>query len=199
MYLLLYLIATFYYPGGSSYDPKSTGFSWAHNFWCNLLNEPALNGESNSARPIAIVAMCVLAISLSLFWIIFARFAIKNYWIKGIVLSSGILSMLASLLLFSRIDHDLVTNMASALGCIATVGVLATLYKIKWKGLFAFGIINLLLVLLNTVLYYNKDWILFLPLVQKISFASFLIWTGCIDLQLLHLACSDKNEVVLKT
>eukprot|EP01041_Mallomonas_annulata_P035984 gene35984-59008_t len=61
-------------------NQNAKGFSWVHNFWCNLLNETAINGEKNSARPIALVAMLVLSASLSLFWIIFPKdLAVKTY------------------------------------------------------------------------------------------------------------------------
>jgi hypothetical protein len=61
IYLLLYIVATFFYPGGSQVDKNSFGFSWAQNYWCNLLNENAINGQHNSARPIAIAAMFFFA------------------------------------------------------------------------------------------------------------------------------------------
>ncbi|HEV7621655.1 MAG TPA: hypothetical protein VGO09_07980, partial [Flavisolibacter sp.] len=43
-FIILYIIATIYYPGGSQANNVSKGFSWVHNYWCNLLNEKAING-----------------------------------------------------------------------------------------------------------------------------------------------------------
>src|SRR3954449_6164304 len=56
LFLLLYFIATLYYPGGAQFDKTTKGFSWTQNYWCNLLNENAINGLPNPARPIAITA-----------------------------------------------------------------------------------------------------------------------------------------------
>ncbi len=71
LFLLLYFIATLYYPGGDQFDKNTKGFSWTQNYWCNLLNENAINGLPNTARPIALTAMAVLCLTLSIFWYLF--------------------------------------------------------------------------------------------------------------------------------
>jgi hypothetical protein len=58
------------------------------------------------------------------------------------------------------------------------------LYKTKWFGLFAFGLLNVLLVGLNNYVYYSNGLIVYLPVIQKISFATFLIWVCCITIKL---------------
>jgi hypothetical protein len=68
VFFCLYTVATLFYPGGSQVDKNSKGFSWVNNYWCNLLNENAMNGQHNPARPIAVTAMFVLCLSLSFFW-----------------------------------------------------------------------------------------------------------------------------------
>lgn len=35
-FLLFYVVATFFYPGGSQLDKTASGFSWTQNYWCNL-------------------------------------------------------------------------------------------------------------------------------------------------------------------
>ena len=52
--LALYIIATFYYPGGSQFDKQSAGFSWSQK----VLVQPAAKrlcdcGQINYAKPIA--------------------------------------------------------------------------------------------------------------------------------------------------
>ena len=37
MFLVLYVVAAQYYPGGSQADQASRGFDWVHNYWCNLV------------------------------------------------------------------------------------------------------------------------------------------------------------------
>jgi hypothetical protein len=84
-----------------------------------------------------------------------------------------------------------VINLASSVGLIATIGTFVGLYHTKWWGLFVFGLFNILLVCLNNYVYYNKELIIYLPVIQKISFASFLIWVCCMDVQLY---CLQKNQ-----
>jgi hypothetical protein len=177
-------MATLYYPGGSQIDKNSIGFSWVNNYWCNLLNDTAINGHPNPAKPIAMAGMLVLCLTLAYFWFLFPReMSLNNNW-KNTIQFSGAASMVIAFFLFTDFNHDLVTNLASIFGLIATVGTFVGLYQSKWKKLFVFGLFNILLVCLNNYVYYNKDMIVYLPVIQKISFASFLIWVCCIDLQL---------------
>ncbi len=180
IFISLYITATLLYPGGSQSDKEAQGFSWLNNYWCNLLNEKAINGNINPARPIALTGMLVLCITLSLFWFNFPRFAQLKNPAKIIFQFSGLLSMFSAMMIFTRY-HDLATNVAGAFGTIALIGTFAGLRKFQWNRLFAWGIFNMLLVLLNNYLYYHSDLIYLLPVVQKISFASFLCWICCIS------------------
>jgi hypothetical protein len=187
VFVLLYIIATFYYPGGSQVDQNSIGFSWVNNYWCNLLNEIAINGQPNAAKPIAITGMLVLCLTLAYFWWLFPRHIDMNKTWKQTIQYSGAIAMFIAFFLFTNFDHDLVTNLASFFGLIAMVGTFVGLYKIKWKKIFAFGLLNIILVCLNNYIYYHIGLIIYLPFIQKISFASFLIWVCCIDLELYRL------------
>ncbi|MEJ7677696.1 MAG: hypothetical protein WKG06_07485 [Segetibacter sp.] len=73
IFVCLYIIATLFYPGGSQVDKNAKGFSWTQNYWCNLLNENAINGQHNAARPIAMTAMFVLCLTFATFSYIFPR------------------------------------------------------------------------------------------------------------------------------
>jgi len=92
--------------------------------------------------------------------------------------------MLTSFLLLTNIDHDLAINTSSSLGFIAVIGTLVALYQLKWNWLFVFGLLNVLLIGLNNYLYHTEGMMIYLPLVQKISFISFLVWFSLIDLKL---------------
>lgn len=181
---MLYIFATLLYPGGSQVNKNSIGFSWVNNYWCNLLNTNAINGEPNPAKPIALLGMFVLCFTLSFFWFIFPGYMNSNKNLKLTIQASGILTMTVAFFLFTDINHDLVTNLASSLGAIATIGTFIGLYKNKLFKLFAFGLLNILLAGINNLFYYNKELIVYLPVIQKISFASFLIWVCCINMYL---------------
>ena len=191
IFIFLYILATQFYPGGSQIDQNSIGFSWINNYWCNLLNETAINGKINSARPIALTGMIILCFTLSTFWFLFPRNLNIRKSTKNIIQLSGILSMIIAMFIFTKY-HDIITNLASLFGVIALIGAFIILYKIKWNGLFRFGIINLFIVGINNYVYYNKELIIYLPVIQKLSFVSFLIWICFISINLY-------NKIEIKT
>jgi hypothetical protein len=186
LFVILYFIATLFYPGGSQVDKNSIGFSWLNNYWCNLLNEQAIDGQLNSGKPIAMTAMFILCLTLILFWFLFPKYVTVDKKLALTIKVCGSCAMIIGFLLFTNINHDLLTNLASGFGVIATIGVLIGLYKIGWKGLFVFGLLNFLLVGLNNYVYYSKGLIIYLPAVQKITFALFLFWVCSIDLNLYY-------------
>lgn len=71
LFIILYIIAAFLYPGGSLSGKTAVYYNWTENYWCNLLDDKAINGQVNSAKPVAMVAMLILCGSLSVFWILF--------------------------------------------------------------------------------------------------------------------------------
>ena len=193
IFVVLYVIATMLYPGGSQVDKNAVGFSWTNNYWCNLLNEYAMNGQPNPAKPVAMAGMFVLCLTLAFFWLLFPGKIGLDRSLTLAIQISGMLAMIIAFFLFTNNNHDLVTNLASIFGLIATGGTFVGLYKTKWFGLFAFGLLNILLVALNNYVYYTKGMIVYLPVIQKISFAGFLIWVCCID---IHLYCGQKRTAV---
>lgn len=199
LFVVLYVVATFLYPGGSQVDKNAIGFSWTNNYWCNLLNENAINGQLNPAKPVALSAMFVLCFTLAYFWFLFPNKINLNKKLKLVIQISGTLSMTIAVFLFTNINHDLITNLASSFGAIATIGTFAGLYKNKWFGLFAFGFLNILLVGLNNLCYYNKELIVYLPVIQKITFATFLIWICCITTNLYRRQRTATTKAVLKS
>lgn len=189
--MVLYIIAAYQYPGGSQFDKNAVGFSWKNNYWCNLLNDTAINGQKNTAQAVALTAMIVLCITLSFFWWLFPRYTALSKRYKLVIQFSGMLAMATGLLLFSSFNHDWVTNIASLFGLIAMSGTFAGLYKSNWTMLLYFGLLNIVLVVANNILYYNKELISWLPLVQKITFFTFLAWICCIDIKIFNLTSSQ--------
>lgn len=176
LFFLLYYIATRYYPGGSHYNTREAGFSWIHNYWCNLLDERSINGMPNTARPIALAAMLVLCVSLAIFWWQFPNHTRLRKPYRLSIQIFGSLAMINALLLLTPLNHDLVINISSGFGLLATLGTMIGLYRNGWRLLFYFGLFNLGMVIANNILYYNSGLAEYLPVVQKISFFSFLLW-----------------------
>ena len=185
LFVILYVIAALLYPGGSGIDKTAIGYSWTDNYWCNLLSEKAINGRTNTARLIAIAAMFILCLSLSAFWILFPALTQLKKYHRLLIQAAGTVCMLSSVLLLTSIDHDIAINTSSAFGLIAMIGTLIALYQLKWKRLFVIGLFDLLLVALNNYLYHSNK-MMYLPIVQKFSFLSFLVWFSVISIKLYY-------------
>ena len=186
LFICLYFCATLFYPGGSQVDKNSKGFSWTNNYWCNLLNENAMNEQHNSARPLAMAATFVLCFTLAIFWYIFPKIIDSKKSSRLIIQISGGLAMTIGIFIFTDL-HDTIVNVASLCGLVATVGTFIGLHKLKWTKLFGLGILNLILVVLNNILYYGDGLKLFLPIVQKITFLFFLLWICLITINLYRI------------
>lgn len=180
LFVCLYFAAAFLYPGGSQTDTFSSGFSWTDNYWCNLLDTKAINGELNAAKPFAQAGMVVLCITLAFFWFWFPVFAGMGKAKIQITRYAGMAAMGAAFFLFIG-PHDMVINAASLFGLVAVFGTLSGLHHLKWDWLLRMGIFNLIMVGINNICYYNKSLLIYLPVVQKITFLFFLIWISLIS------------------
>lgn len=185
LFVILYVIAAIFYPGGSEADKTAIGYNWTKNYWCNLLYDKAINGQVNTAKPVAVIAMVILCISLLAFWLLFPAMVHLKKYHQYLIQISGSLSMITAFLLLANIDHDIAVNTSSSFGFIAMIGTLMALFKLKWKAPFAFGLLNVVLIALNNYLYHTGK-LTYLPIVQKISFLSFLIWFCLISLKLFR-------------
>lgn len=175
LFIIFYFLSASAYPGGSDADKTAKGFSWQHNYWCELLAKEARNGQLNNARPIAITAMTILAISLIIFWYTIPPLFTNNTIVNRIITYTGTGSMLLIPLLLTN-SHDLVINSAGFLGCIAIIGLLVNLFRLRLYFLLYLGIFCLLLCGLNNYVYYSNNLMTYLPVIQKISFLIFLLW-----------------------
>jgi hypothetical protein len=183
LFIILYIIATLLYPGGSDVDKLARDFSWLNNYWCELMASYARNGDINTARPVALTAMAVLCISLGLFWYNTSFLFKPRTAARYIVRYAGILSMITVVFLFTR-EHDTVMNISGTLGVIAIAVTIAGLYKNKMRSLVIYAIVCLLLIVLNNYIYYTGQFFYALPVVQKITFLIILLWFVIVSMQL---------------
>jgi hypothetical protein len=183
LFILLYLVAACYYPGGSQFNRSTKGFSWTHNYWCNLLNETAINGQPNAARPIALMALAVLCLALAVFWYLFPIQAGLEKKQTRAIQMAGVTAMSIALFLFTSF-HDIIINVATLFGLVALGGTFVGLRRSGLRKLFWMGLFILVLIGLNNVLYYNSHLLFYLPVVQKFTFLYFLLWICCINVSL---------------
>lgn len=186
----LYIYAASLYPGGSQADINSTGFDWANNYWCNLMNENGMNGVENPSRPFAISSMIILCSSLALFFFQFVKhFAESGIW-KPIIQISGTLSMISAVLIFTKY-HDLMTTISSIFGVLVVVGIIRIIYKSDLTVFKISGIVCIILLGINNLIYYSENYIEYLPIIQKITFVLILAWIVGLNLKM-------KNKNVLQ-
>ena len=182
-----YFYSASLYPGGSQADVNSMGFEFGKNLWCNLMSEPALNGQQNLARPSAITGMIILCSSMTLFFFLFAGHFVKNQTWKLIIKISGALAMLAAVFVFTGY-HDVMTTILSVGGVLVIIGIIRTLHKEKMTFFMLSGIACMLVVGINNWFYYDENFNDFLPVVQKFTFLFVLAWTIGLNLKM-----KDKN------
>jgi uncharacterized membrane protein HdeD (DUF308 family) len=184
LYILIYLVATYLFPGGSDFDKSALGFSWRHNYWCELLAEKAPNGAVNTARPVAIFGMFVLAASLIMFWYLFSiLFTDKG---RLLIRYTGLLSMVIALFLFAG-PHDLVMIVSGLLGLFALAMCLVILYRQKKYWLVFIGWFCIGLCALNNYIYYTGVGFNNLAFIQKITFVFFFYWFIAVNFYMFRM------------
>ena len=189
LFIILYLVATFFYPGGSQEDKTIKGFSWLNNYWCDLLSEKAKNGYDNTARPIAIISWIVLCFSLSVFWYFLPMLFSINEKSKNVIRFFGLAATAIAVFLFTSL-HDIVIQSAGLLAFIAFIAVFAGLYKTRLYWFFYTGIFCFLLMGLNYGIMVGNTFISYLPLIQKITFIIVLAWILLVNRE-IYLSSSD--------
>ncbi len=174
IFMVLYFVSAYFYPGGSQADKTVKGFSWLNNFWCDLLNEQAKNGQYNAARPIAISSWLILCFSFMIFWYFLPALLQVTDVLKKTIRFCGVAAMLTSTLLFTHL-HDAVIHTASLLGLIAICGTFAGFYKSGHRRFFYTGLFCLALMCLNYFIMVSNTFTIYLPVIQKITFAVVLV------------------------
>ena len=192
LFIVLYVIATYFYPGGSNFDSTAVGFNWQHNYWCELMNERAVNGSINKARPIAIGAMAVLCISLTSFWYNFSVIFHSNGW--RLIRFAGIASMVIVVFLLVG-PHDIIMSVAGILGIAALSGSLVVLFKMGRYKAFSLGAFCILLCVLNNYIYYSGYKFYYLPVIQKFTFFFFLLWFAWVDILMYRHSFTNPDVV----
>ena len=172
--ILLLIIATCLYPGGSQFDKNAPGFDWANNYLCNLFNEKAVNGAYNPSRYWAIGGMFFLCASIALF---FVRFSSKIPRKKdaNIIQYSGASAMFCTFLVVTAY-HDIMTIFASTFGLLTLFYVTVFTFKSNLTFLKYLSVVCMIILYLNNYIYYTQNGLSWLPILQKISLLALIIW-----------------------
>ena len=194
VFVLLYLIAADRYPGGSWAHPGQPGFSWRHNYLCDLLDTHAVNGILNPGRYWARSALGILCLGLAWLWYQLPGLTKGPPWAKGLMRYAGLAAFGTTVFLSSG-THDLTVRIAGVFGLVGMASLLAGLWLRGRKALSIFGGWCLVIFLLNYAIYETGGFLMALPLLQKITFVSFLSWFIWMDLALCRKESESSGEL----
>jgi hypothetical protein len=176
------------YAGGSWLHPQATSHSVLENFWCDLLREPAHNGQPNhSSARFAMLGFVSLAAGLAAFWLeianVFEGFRRRFLRVAGLLssLATAVVALLPSDR-FPLLHAPAVLTaggLGFACGCICSAWALRHFERAR-----LFGVASVLLVgaaALNLGLYvwvaylHGVDTVV-LPVAQKVATLALLVW-----------------------
>lgn len=180
-FLLFFVIATTMYPGGSVNEIASEGYSYFHNFICDLMSLNLEEGVVNDARPIAIIAHLMLSFGLiSFFYILPEIFTIQNRNTR-IIRGVGMLTMTIFIFMYTEY-HDLVVTITGVLGSIALIPFFLELINYENRGLKALAYLCFMLSIAVFISYETKIGFYYTPILQKITFVFDSIWIVWVSL-----------------
>ena len=180
LFVLCYVVAAGLYPGGSWNDPVQLGFSWRHNYLCDLLDTLAVNGELNDGRYWARVALAFLCLGLMVLWYHLPELTKGAAWFRYLLRYSG-MAALGTTVFLSADTHDLTVRVAGVFGGVALCFLIAGLWRQGHKAFVSLGGWCLGMFLVNYTIYETGDYLYWLPMIQKITFTSFLAWFVWMD------------------
>jgi len=189
----LYIYSAYLYPGGSHADLNSKGFDWINNYWCNLFNTKALNGQPNPARPFAIAGMIILWASILLFFFMFAEILSPGLTWKRLIQISGTISILCASLLFTPL-HDFVTTSSSIFGAVTLTGITLGVAKSNLNLYKITGLFCIILLGVNNYIYYSRNFSHSLPLIQKLTFVVVLSWITGLNHKIIQIKKSRRHS-----
>jgi len=170
--VILMVIATLVYPGGSLLDKNSTGFDWSKNFISNLFAAKAINGSENTSRMWAIIGMVFHSVGYGIFFINMSKKISARH--AAIILKLiGAANILFNFLIVTPL-HDIMVTISSTLSLIGLFYITVFILKTKLHLLKFSCIICLLTFYYTLYLYGSGNWGL-LAIMQKVSFISSML------------------------
>jgi len=182
-YLIVFIIAASGYPGGSVNIPNDhSGYSFFHNFLCDVMNPVTQGGILNDARSMAIVSHLILSITMmAFFYILPDIFSVKNRNTK-LVRFFGVLTMIGFVFMYTEY-HDSIVTLTAVLGTIALIPFFIEVNKYPKKGLRHLAFFCYILSFIVFFIFVSKLGFYYLPFLQKITFvfdAWWVIWVSLI-------------------
>jgi CDP-diglyceride synthetase len=174
----LLLIAMRTYPGGSAHDPQAVGFNWKNNYICNLFAERAINGAFNSARLWAISGWFFMCTSVAAFFIEFSR-RLPRRGAASIIRFSGIGTGIFGFLAVTPL-HDVMITIAGIFSLLTVFYITIFIFKARLTFLSILSIFCLAAWYAVNYVYYTRQYLYLLGVMQKVSLLAAIIWALCV-------------------
>ncbi len=168
--LVLLLIATQHYPGGTNFDKSTIGFLWTRNYISNLFGEKSVNGAENGARYWAMASMMVLSSSFAVFFVQYSK-RIPNKGATNLIKYLGVAGMIFTFLIATPL-HDLMVIIASTLFLVCMFYITVFVFRSKLHLFKVFCVLYLIIFYGTLAVYGAITFREYLPIIQKILFGS---------------------------
>ncbi len=165
--VILIVIATLVYPGGSLLDKNSIGFHWSKNFISNLFTAKAINGSENPSRIWAIIGMAFHSVGYGIFFFNMSK-KISAKHAATILQLIGAVNILFCFLIVTPL-HDKMVTLSSTLFLLGLFYITVFILKTKLT-LLKFSCIICLLIFYYTLYLYGAGNLGLLAIMQKVTF-----------------------------
>lgn len=170
--VVLIVIATLVYPGGSLLDENAVGFDWSENFISNLFEVKAVNGLENTARIWALVGIFFHSIGYGLFFISMSK-KMPVRQATTVLKLIGVVNIFFTFLIATPL-HDIMVTISSTLFLIGMFYITVFILKTELH-LFKIACIICLLIFYYTLYLYGSGTWESLAIMQKVTFLSSML------------------------
>jgi hypothetical protein len=191
--ILLLIMSTIYYPGGTYENVNSEGYDWTSNYISNLLRPVAVNGEENTARPFAILGVLFLTASFGLFFVNFSN-RIKIRSASLVIKYFGILATTLGFITVVPSMHDIMVTLSSILTLLIFFYITVMVIKSSLTLMKIMSIAFLLTFYFGAYMYFARFQLEYMPIMQKIIFMMKITWV----LSLEYLTRKEDFEHITK-
>lgn len=171
----LLLVAGWQYPGGTPADSTTQGYSFTENYISNLLDEQALNGMENKARPWAIAGVLFSSLTFGLFFIGFSQRIMLRAAAVVIKWAGVALTVLAFLVVVPSL-HDIIVVISFIVTLVVFFYITVMALKSKPVFLKVVSVFFLVFHYFVAYMYFTRTQLDVMPALQKLIHVFQIIW-----------------------
>ena len=127
--VILIVVASLLYPGGSLFDKNSEGFEWSKNFISNLFATKAINGSENPGKIWGLIGMAFYSVGFGIFFIRMAK-KMSSRRAAAVLKFVGATNIVFNFLIATSL-HDLVVLISIVLTLVGLFTITVFILKTK--------------------------------------------------------------------